>query len=137
MTESESHKPIPTIQTAFAHLMDHFGHRLPDDDVLHRRRGRTGDPEDGDYGRGDSVYYLFGQDEQGEYLDFYMAHRIAGDQHGRIREDGSIEWLEVVSPFGPVVSDDPVEYARRQVEDQDEVTRIHAMLAEKGFPSSY
>jgi hypothetical protein len=137
MPPADPQKPLTTIQSTFAHLMDYFGHQLPDDDVLHRRRGRIGDPEDGDYGRGDTVYYLFGQDEQGEYLDFYMAHRVAGDQHGRIREDGSIDWLEVVSPFGPVVSDDPVEYARRRAEDQAEVTRIHAMLKAKGFPSSY
>jgi len=37
MTQSEPHKSISTIQTTFARLMDHFGHQLPDDDVLHRR----------------------------------------------------------------------------------------------------
>lgn len=126
-----------TIPATFARLFSHFGHQLPDD-FRQRGRGRIcDDPDDGDYGHGDTVYYLFGQDDQGEYLDFYMAHRIAGDQHGRIRDDGSIEWLEVVSPFGPVVSDDPEEYARNKAEDQAEVTRIHAMLEAKGFPSSY
>lgn len=74
---------------------------------------------------------------QGKYLDFYMCHRIAGDRHGRIREDSSIAWLEVISPFGPVISDDPVENARRQAEDQAEVARIREMLKAKGFPSSY
>jgi hypothetical protein len=137
MSTNDFQRPLGPIQDSFARLMSHFGHRLPEEDVALRRRGRIGDPEDGDYGYGDSVYYLFGQDEQGEYLDFYMLHRIAGDQHGRIREDGSIEWLEVVSPFGPVVSDDPVEYARRQAEDQAEVSRIHALLKAKGFPSCY
>lgn len=137
MPQSVAHTPLPVIVATFARIMSHFGHQLPEEDVIHRRRGRIGDPEDGDYGYGDTVYYLFGQDEQGEYLDFYMAHRIAGDTHGRIREDGRYESLDVVSPFGPVVSDDPEEYARNQAEDQAEVSRIHALLAAKGFPSSY
>jgi len=107
--------------------------------VLHRRRGRLGgdDDDDGDYGYGDVVTYLFGQDERGEYLDFYMRHRIAGDQHIRIYEDGSSERLEVISPFGPRVSDDPVENERLRREDGEEYQRIRGMLDAKGFPSSY
>ncbi len=130
-------RPLGQIQLAFAKMMDHFGHILPEDDVAQRRRGRIGDPEDGDYGYGDSVYYLFGQDDRGEYLDFYMLHRIAGDTHGRIREDGSYEGLDVISPFGPVRSSDPEEDARLRAKDQAEVNRIRSMLEAKGFPSCY
>ncbi|AGX87726.1 hypothetical protein [Candidatus Symbiobacter mobilis] len=59
---------LAAIQATLAHLMDHCGHRLPDEDVIHRRRGHIGG-EDGDYGRGDTVHYLFGRDEPGEFLD--------------------------------------------------------------------
>ena len=132
-------KPLALLQATFDEMLSYFGHQLPDDDVLHRRRGRVGgdDDDDGDYGRGDVVTYLFGQDERGEYLDFYMCHRIAGDQHIRIYEDGTSEDLEVISPFGPRVSDDPVENERLRREDQEEYERIHAMLKAKGFSSSY
>ena len=130
-------KALPVLQTTFANMLSRFGHELPDEDVLYRRRGRIGDDDDGDYGRGDVVTYLFGQDERGEYLDFYMCHRIAGDQHIRIYEDGTSEDLEVISPFGPRVSDDPVENERLRREDREEYARIRAMLDAKGFPSSY
>ena len=136
-TEPTMTKSLPLIQTTFANMLSRFGHQLPDDDVLHRRRGRIGDDDDGDYGYGDVVTYLFGQDERGEYLDFYMRHRFAGDQHIRIYEDGSSERLEVISPFGPRVSDDPVENERLRREDREEYQRIRAMLDAKGFPSSY
>jgi len=130
-------KPLPILQATFASMLSRFGHELPDEDVLYRRRGRIGDDDDGDYGYGDVVTYLFGQDERGEYLDFYMRHRIAGDQHIRIYEDGSSERLEVISPFGPRVSDDPVENERLRREDREEYERIRTMLDAKGFPSSY
>jgi hypothetical protein len=42
--------------------------QLPEDDVLHRRRGELGYDDDGDYGHGDIVIYVFGKDERGEYL---------------------------------------------------------------------
>ena len=136
---SGSEKPLALLQSTFANMLSRFGHQLPDDDVLHRRRGRLGgdDDDDGDYGYGDVVTYLFGQDERGEYLDFYMRHRIAGDQHIRIYEDGSSERLEVISPFGPRISDDPDENERLRREDREEYQRIRAMLDAKGFPSSY
>jgi hypothetical protein len=130
-------RPLSILQETFAKMLSHFGHQLPEDDVLHRRRGRIGDENDGDYGHGDVVTYLFGQDARGEYLDFYMCHRFAGDQHIRIYEDGSWERLDVISPFGPRVSDDPVENERWRREDQEEVARIRAILDAKGLSSSY
>ena len=133
---SKPENTLALLQATFANMLSHFGHQLPDDDVLHRRRGRVGGDDDGDYGHGDVVTYLFGRDERGEYLDFYMCHRFAGDQHIRIYEDGSSERLEVISPFGPRISDDPVQNERWRREDQEEVERIRAILRNKGFSSS-
>jgi hypothetical protein len=130
-------RPLALLQDTFAKMLSRFGHQLPDDDVLHRRRGLLGYDDDGDYGHGDVVTYLFGKNERGEYLDFYMKHRVAGDQHIRIYEDASCERLEVASPVGPRRSDDPVENERLRREDRDEVERIHALLNAKGFRSSY
>lgn len=131
-----ANRPLGILQATFAKMLSHFGHQLPEDDVFFRRPGRIGD-DDGDYGYGDVVTYLFGQDERGEYLDYYMCHRIVGDQHIRIYEDGAWERLDVISPFGPRVSDDPVENEHWRREDQEEVARIRAILDAKGFSSSY
>lgn len=129
-------RPLGLLQTTFARMLSYFGYQLPEDDVLFRRRGQIGG-EDGDYGYGDTVTYLFGADTRGEYLDYYMLHRIAGDAHIRIYEDGSWEHLDVISPFGPHHADDPIENERLRHEDQDEVERIRTMLRDKGFRSSY
>jgi hypothetical protein len=66
-----------------------------------------------------------------------MKHRVAGDQHIRIYEDASCERLEVVSPFGPRISDDPVENESLRREGREEVERIQALLNAKEFRSSY
>lgn len=128
---------LPLLQATFNSMLSYFGHQLPDDDVLQRRRGKLGEDNDGgDYGYGDVVTYLFGQDDRGEYLDYYMKHRIAGDSHIRIYEDGSWEALDVISPFARG-SADPIENERLRQEDREEVTRIREMLKAKGFSSSY
>jgi hypothetical protein len=137
MTNKNSNKPLALLQATFNSMLGYFGHQLPDDDVLHRRRGRLGEDNDGgDYGYGDVVTYLFGQDDRGEYLDYYMRHRIAGDSHIRIYEDGSWEQLDVISPFARG-SADPIENERLRREDREEVARIRAILHAKGFSSSY
>lgn len=127
--------PLGEIQVEFAKLLGFYGHELPPDDALHRRRGRVGgDPDEdfADYGRGDVVYYLFGRDERGEYLDYYTENRLAGDSHARIYEDCSVESLDVM-PTGRVSASDPVEDAQLEAEYQAEVRRIGAELRAKGF----
>lgn len=125
--------PLGNIQVTFAKHQSHFGHELPTEDVHLRRRGMLcADEDGGDYGYGDAVRYLFGQDEQGEYLDCYLRHRLAGDQHVRIREDGSTEDLETV-PHWRACADDPAEDARLQARYAEVVNRIGRMLHAKGF----
>lgn len=125
--------PLGHIQVTFAKHLSHFGHELPAEDVHLRRRGMLcADEDGGDYGYGDAVRYLFGQDDQGEYLDYYLRHRLAGDQHVRIREDGNTEDLDVVPSWHPC-ADDPTEDARLQARYAEEVNRISRMLHAKGF----
>ena len=96
-----------------------------------RRRGRIG-IDDGDYHYGDTVSYLFGRDERGEYLDFFTHHRIAGDRHVRIRADGELEALPTI-PIGRLMSQDPVEDVRLEQKHSENVSGIAAMLRAKGF----
>lgn len=125
--------PLGNIQVTFAKQLSYFGHELPVDDVRLRRRGMLcADEDGGDYGHGDTVRYLFGQDDHGEYLDYYLRHRLAGDQHVRIREDGSTEDLDVV-PNWRACADAPAEDARLQTWYVEEVNRISRMLDANGF----
>ncbi len=40
-----------------------------------------------------SITYIFDEDEQGKYLDFYASHRMTNPRHCRIRENGELEGL--------------------------------------------
>jgi hypothetical protein len=116
-------RPLGVIQATFAEELTgiHPEFVLPEEDVLLRRRGSINTIEDGEnYFRGDTVEYLFGRDEQGEYLDYHIAHRIWGNRHRRIRENGEIESLETVSMF----------------HTGEEFRRVFAMLEAKGFSPS-
>lgn len=125
-------RPLSLIQKAFARFFSYFGHTLPDDNVRLRKRGQIGGEDDGDYGMGDVVQYLFGHNERGEYLDFYCRHRHAGDQHWRIFEDGGMEELEVPTSWSRA-SDDPEENARFKEEFYAYNNRVYQMLRDKGF----
>lgn len=56
MPPTDAQPPLATIQETFARIMSHFGHRLPEDAVLHRQRGQIGG-EEGD-GQGVSLQLL-------------------------------------------------------------------------------
>jgi hypothetical protein len=47
-----------------------------------------------DFGYGEVVRFVFGEDEHGEYLDFLQNSRFSDNIHMRIREDGTMERLE-------------------------------------------
>lgn len=125
--------PLGHIQVAFAQQMSYFGHELPLEAVRLRRNGMLcADEDGGDYGYGDAVRYRFDRDEHGEYLDYYLRHRLAGDRHVRIREDGHTEDLDVIPNWRPC-SDDPVQDASLQAQYMETVNRISRMLSDKGF----
>ena len=78
------------------------------------------------------IWYLFGCDEEGEYLDYYACHRMTSDRHDRIYADGHRSNLPTVCEFR-VCSDDPEEDARLKAEYYAENKKIARMLEEKGF----
>lgn len=98
---------------------------LPPEDVEERRRGKI-------LAAGWAIWYLFGSDERGGYLDYYASHRMTSDRHVRIYEDGGEESLPTVSTMRPA-SRDPEEDARLAAEHLAENHRVAAMLAGKGF----
>lgn len=103
----------------------HWGIVLPPDAVKGRRRGKI-------LAAGWAIWYLFESDERGEYLDYYACHRMTGDRHVRIREDGSEEDLPTVESMRPA-SREPQEDARLRAEHLAQNRRVAKMLEKKGF----
>jgi hypothetical protein len=113
------------IKQYFAKYFSYWDIRLPDEDVTNRARGKI-------VTKGWAIWYLFDRDERGEFLDFYSSHRMTGDCHVRIREDGSPEGLPELYSWCRR-SDDPVEDARLLEEHRRENEEVAKMLEAKGF----
>jgi hypothetical protein len=63
------------------------------------------------------VRYVFGEDEKGGFLEFYSFHRIWGDLHARIYEDGTVEGLDVLDTTLPTTGNRDED--RRRAEAQN------------------
>lgn len=67
------------------------------------------------------IRYVFGEDERGGFLEFYSFHRVWGDVHARIHENGTVEWMDVLTT-AVVATGDPDE-DRRLAEAQNRQNR--------------
>lgn len=63
------------------------------------------------------IRYVFGEDRNGAFLELYSFHRVWGDLHVRIHEDGTVEQLDVLETVVPVTGDPGED--RRAVEEQN------------------
>lgn len=113
------------IESRFNAAFANWGIRLPPGDIAARRRGKINKA-------GWAIWYLFGSDETGEYLDYYSSHRMTNDGHTRLYADGREEGLPVLSGMR-LASSDPAEDARLKEEYQAECLRVERLLREKGF----
>jgi hypothetical protein len=113
------------IERRFNETFSHWKIELPADAVEHRQRGKI-------ISAGWVIWFLFGADERGEFLDYYASHRMAGDSHVRIHADGYSESLPSIGEFR-LCSQDPEEDARLEAEYLAKNQEIAAMLEEKGF----
>jgi len=109
----------------FSQDFSNWSIRLPQEDVAQRRRGRIN-------AEGWAIWYLFGIDDRGEYLDYYAAHRMTDDRHVRIYSGGEREDLPTIQSFR-ACSDDPAEDERLDAEFTAENQRVAALLEAKGF----
>jgi hypothetical protein len=114
-----------SIEERFNRTFAHWGIALPPEDVTDRRRGKI-------VASGWAIWYLFGEDERGGYLDYYAFHRMTDDRHVRLREDGPTEHLPTIATFR-VVSQDPIEDARLKAEYLEHNRRVGWPLRDKGF----
>ncbi len=80
------------IAEVFNQTFAHWQITLPADSIKSRQRGEI-------RAEGWTIRYLFGEDENGEYLDYYASHRMTNDRHVRIYASGSVEQLEAIQEF--------------------------------------
>ncbi len=99
--------------------------RLSPEDVANRSQGKINKA-------GWAIWYQFGADEKGEYLDYYAAHRMTDDSHVRIYYNGEEEYLPAIESFR-ICSQDPEEDKRLEAEYLAENRRVAQLLNEKGF----
>jgi hypothetical protein len=117
--------PLGKLQATFLERLGDLGFELPENKVAARERGSLGpgaESGEGGHGYGDTCDFLFGRGEKGEYVDYYIAHRVWGDRHARIWETGETERLETFS----VMFSSP-----------EEVGEIGDRLRAKGFSPTY
>ena len=116
---------INEIETRFNATFARSDIHLPPEDIANRRRGKIA------WG-GWAIWYLFGSDEKGEYLDYYASHRMTNDRHVRIYANGQEEGLPTIQAFR-VCSQDPEADKKLEAEYYAENQRIAKLLEEKGF----
>ena len=113
------------IADTFAKRFAHWKIRIPEENLKNRRGGYI---QEGGW----LIQYCFGNDGNGEYLDYYAAHRMTDDSHVRIYEDGTEESLPALSSMR-IVSKDPVEDKRLEDEYELHNANVTKMLIAKGF----
>jgi hypothetical protein len=126
MTLPEEPAPVHgTIKAQFDAEFREWKIRLPARDLKARRPGRI-------FKVGWAIAYVFGSDEQGQYLDYYASHRMIEDEHVRLRDGVGREFLPSI--FGwRLVSPDPEEDARLEAEQVASNREVARMLDAKGL----
>ena len=82
--------------------------------------------------RGWTIWYVWGSDEGGDYLDYYASHRMTNDRHVRLHADGRRESLETVQD-SYVLPKDPAKAEQASEEFRARNRSVRRMLDEKGF----
>ena len=117
--------PMNAIESLFNANFAPWSIYLPPDDVANRRHGKI-------VKAGWAIWYLFGSDEKGEYLDYYASHRMTNDEHVRLYAGGQEEELPSIQGLR-LCSQDPEEDKRLKAKYYAENQRIARLLEEKGF----
>lgn len=116
---------MKSLADAFNKRFAHWKIQLPEEDLKTRQSGYIQQA-------GWLIHYCFGEDKNGEYMDYYATHRMTDDSHLRIYADGREKALPTLN--GKVLcSEDPVEAKRLEKEHDARNREVVEMLVEKGF----
>ena len=115
------------IAARFAGYFDRRQICLPEEALSTRQRGEI-------RSHGWSIQYLFGADQEGEYLDFFANHRMTNARHERIYASGAMQRLPTYEEF--IVY--PAHATQEEREKIDEAYQSHnaavsELLRQKGF----
>ena len=81
-----------------------------------------------------TVFFLFGIEDDVEYLDFYASHRMTNDRHHRFYADGREDWLDSYET-GYQVGETAEETETNRREFYEYNRMVGKLLEEKGFVS--
>jgi serine/threonine protein phosphatase PrpC len=116
---------LPSIEACFRDRFRHWGITLPAADVAERRPGHI-------FRAGWHIGYVWGDDENGIYLEYLSQHRMTSDSRRRIYESGHVEQIELPSTLVPY-PDDPAERARINQESAREHREANTELRDLGL----
>jgi hypothetical protein len=116
---------VKTIEERFNAQFAQYGIYLPHEDIAGRQRGKI-------VKGGWAIWYLFGIDKMGEYLDYYASHRMTSDRHLRLYANGKEKELPIIILIR-LCSDDPAEDAKLEARFRARNRRVNRLLKKKGF----
>jgi len=117
--------PMDEIEAQFNAAFAHWNIRLPPEDIAQRRRGKIIEA-------GWAIWYLFGSDAEGEYLDYYASHRMTNDRHVRIGASGRCEAFPSIQGCR-LASEVPGDDVRLEAEHDAKNQSVAKVLEAKGF----
>lgn len=112
----------------FLEYFAHWNIELSDEAISHLNQGQIVQIVKAGW----TIKVLFGEDSQGEFMDFYAGHRMTNDRHLRVYVDGTVEGLPALHE-GRICSDDPEEDERLEREFKSTNRKIMDLLDVKGF----
>jgi len=120
------------IENIFNNCFKRWNITLPKDNIKKRLSGFISES-------GWLIQYCFGKEDNKEYLDFYSSHRMTGDDHIRIYENGEKKDLPTFKIGYLVDCPDPEplrslrlkEHGKEAVEEYNK--KVADLLIQKGF----
>jgi hypothetical protein len=122
---SDGGEVVNPIHKYFDNEFLEFGIQFPTDAFATHTRGKI-------LHEGWVIWYLFGSDKSGEYMDYYSSHRMTCDSHIRIYSDGKTKTLPTIAQMR-ICSEDPVVDKKLEEKYIRSNQRIARMLKKKGF----
>lgn len=119
-------RSLEAIEEEFARRFRRFDDlKLPPENVRERRKGSL------PYGSG-RLFYIFGEEEGREYLEYYAYHRM-GEDHARIYDDGTMVSMSTLDSgfcYNPKI---PGDKERKEAEMQRRYRETLDDLVAKGL----
>jgi len=124
----EQKHSLQKIQKVFMDAFRSTNLKIPEENLWERKPGSL------PYGSG-RILFIFGKEDGREYFEFYAHHRIGGDSHAKIFDNG--EWIDLpeLSSMYTYNSDIPGDKEKNEAEMERAYQEIYEDLERKGLLS--